>query len=115
MFHEMTTRQTRFALAALALAFIAAALLFVPRLGIEADEAMIGNGIYQHAAPLYSWHFGDNEVPVMLMTYLGAFKTWMVHPWLDLWSPGRTSLRFPMIVAGAATLWLFFALLDRVQ
>jgi hypothetical protein len=64
---------------------------------------------------LYSWHFGDNEVPVMLMTYLGALKTWLVHPWLDLWAPGRTSLRFPMIVAGAATLWLFFALMDRIQ
>lgn len=100
---------------ALALAFTAAALLFVPRLGIEADEAMVGNGIYEHAAPLYSWHFGDNEVPVMLMTYLGALKTWLVHPWLDFWAPGRTSLRFPMIVAGAATLWLFFALLDRIE
>ncbi len=110
----MTISRTRIALAALALAFIAAALLFVPRLGIEADEAMVGNGIYEHGAPLYSWHFGENEVPVMLLSYLGALKTWLVHPLLDLWSPGRTSLRFPMIVAGAATLWLFFALLDRL-
>jgi hypothetical protein len=107
--------RTWFALAALGLAFMAAALLFVPRLGIEADEAMVGNGIYQQAAPLYSWHFGDNEVPVMLLSYLGALKTWLVHPWLDLWSPGRTSLRFPMIVAGAVTLWLFFLLIDRLE
>jgi hypothetical protein len=111
----MTTLKTRIALAALALAFIAAGLLFVPRLGIEADEAMVGNGIYERAAPLYSWYFSDNEVPVMLLSYLGALKTWLVHPWLDLWSPGRTSLRFPSILAGACTLWLFFALLDRVQ
>jgi hypothetical protein len=112
---KTNTARTWFALAALALAFMAAALLFVPRLGIEADEAMVGNGIYQRAAPLYSWHFGDNEVPVMLLSYLGALKTWLVHPWLDLWAPGRTSLRFPMIVAGAVTLWLFFLLVDRLE
>ena len=110
-----TTARTRIALTALALAFMTAALLFVPRLGIEVDEAMVGNGIYERAAPLYSWHFGDNEVPVMLLSYLGALNTWLVHPWLDLWAPGRTSLRFPMIVAGAATLWLFFLLIDRIQ
>ena len=109
------TARTWVGLAALALAFMAAASLFVPRLGIEADEAMVGNGIYEHGAPVYSWHFGENEVPVMLLSYLGALKTWLVHPWLDLWAPGRTSLRFPMIVAGAVTLWLFFALLDRIQ
>jgi 4-amino-4-deoxy-L-arabinose transferase-like glycosyltransferase len=110
-----TDSRTRIALAALALAFVAAGLLFVPRLGIEADEALVGNGIYEYGAPLYSWHFGENEVPVMLSSYLGALKTWLVHPWLDLWGPGRTSLRFPAILAGAATLWLFFALLDRMH
>lgn len=111
----MTTWRARIVLAGLSLAFIAAAALFVSRLGIEADEAMVGNGIYQYGAPLYSWHFGENEVPVMLLSYLGGFKTWLVHPWLDLWAPGRTSLRFPMILAGAATFWLFFALLDRIH
>ncbi len=112
---KTATTRTYIALTALALVFMAAALLFVPRLGIEADEAMVGNGIYERAAPLYSWHFGENEVPVMLLSYLGALKTWLVHPWLDFWAPGRTSLRFPMIVAGAATLWLFFLLIDRIQ
>jgi len=112
---KTNTARTWFGLGALALAFMAASLLFVARLGIEADEAMVGNGIYERAAPLYSWHFGDNEVPVMLLSYLGALKTWLVHPWLDLWSPGRTSLRFPMILAGAITLWLFFLLLDRMH
>ena len=43
------------------LAFVAAGMLFVPRLGIEADEAIVANGIYEHGAPLYSWKFGESE------------------------------------------------------
>ena len=109
----MTQRKTGVTLAAIALGFMAAALLFVPRLGIEADEAMVANGIYQHGAPWYSWKFGDSEVPVMLISYLGALKTWLMNAWFYLWAPGPVSLRVPAILAGAATLWLFFAFLDR--
>jgi Dolichyl-phosphate-mannose-protein mannosyltransferase len=105
--------KTRLALIAVAAMFVVVALLFAARLGIEADEAMIGNGIYEHAAPWYSWTVGGNEIPVMLINYLGALKTWLMHPVLDLWAPGRISLRLPMMLAGALTLWLFFALLDR--
>lgn len=113
--HPPTPLKKRIILAAVTLTFIGISLLFTPRLGIEADEAMVGNGIYEFGSPLYSWHFGENEVPVMLLSYLGALKTWIVHPWLDLWHPGRTSLRVPAILAGAATLWLVFALLNRIH
>jgi hypothetical protein len=94
-------------------AFTAAGMLFATRLGIEADEALVGNGIYEHGAPLYSWKWGSAEIPIMLLSYLGALKTWFYSVWFLAWRPGRISLRLPMLLIAAATLWQFFLLLDR--
>jgi len=38
-------------LIALSIAFVLMGLLFVRRVGIETDEAMLANGIYDHGAP----------------------------------------------------------------
>ncbi|HEY2844523.1 MAG TPA: hypothetical protein VGJ09_12770 [Bryobacteraceae bacterium] len=113
MTRPIMSRQTQCALVAVALAFIAAGMLFVPRLGIEVDEAIVANGIYDHGDPWYSWKFGDHEVPVMLISYLGAVKTWFYNA-LFLFTPPRpVILRLPMLLLAAGTLWLFFDLLDR--
>ncbi|HEY6345127.1 MAG TPA: glycosyltransferase family 39 protein [Bryobacteraceae bacterium] len=108
----MKERRPRWPLVALCCAFIAAGVVFARHLGIETDEAMIANGIYDHGDPWYSWKFGGSEIPVMLISYLGALKTWIYNPYFLLWKPGAVSLRLPTIIAGAATLWIFFALLD---
>jgi len=112
---NMKTRAalTQFALAMIALGFIATAMLFVPRLGIEADEAIVGNGIYEHGAPWYSWHFGESELPIMMISYLGALKTWFYNLLFLVVHPRPVALRLPMVLIAAVTLWLFFALLDR--
>jgi 4-amino-4-deoxy-L-arabinose transferase-like glycosyltransferase len=109
----MIQAKTSLALLAVAVAFLAAAMLFLPRLGIEADEAMLANGIYDHGAPWYSWKFGSYEIPVMLIGYLGALKTWLYNPYFLAVAPGPVSLRLPMVLLSAMTLWLFFVLLDR--
>src|SRR6516164_11510453 len=98
----------------ISLVFVVIALPFVRRLGIEADEAMIANGIYDHGQPWYSWRFSGFEVPVMLISYLGALKTWLYNPYFALWHPSPISLRLPAVLAGVLTVWLFFALLDRI-
>lgn len=109
----MTRWRTPAALALLAIFFLAAGLLFIPRLGIEADEAIVTNGIYAHGAPWYSWHFGPDELPIMLISYLGALKTWMYNVLFLITPPRPMILRLPTLLLGAATLWIFFALVDR--
>jgi hypothetical protein len=104
---------TRARLIAIALGFIATAMLFVPRLGIEADEAIVGDGMYAHGAPWYSWHFGDFELPIMMISYLGALKTWFYNVLFLIVRPRPVALRLPMVLIAAVTLWLFFLLLDR--
>lgn len=88
-------------------------MLFIPRLGIYTDEALIGNGIYARGAPWYSWTFGDSELPIMLISYVGALKTWIYSGIFAIWPPGSLSLRLPMVLIAAASLILFFRLLNR--
>jgi 4-amino-4-deoxy-L-arabinose transferase-like glycosyltransferase len=103
------------ALVALCTLFIACGWPFVRRLGIEVDEALLGNGIYERAEPYYSWHIFGSEIPVMLLTYVGALKTWIYNGLFAIHPPGAVLLRLPMMLVGAGTIWLFFALLDEIH
>lgn len=109
----MSDKRRQAALVLLALCFVASGLLFVPRMGIEVDEAIVANGIYPHGAPWYAWRFGDVEVPVMLITYLGALKTWFYSVLFLFTAPRPMSLRLPTLLLAAGSLWLFFAFLDK--
>jgi 4-amino-4-deoxy-L-arabinose transferase-like glycosyltransferase len=97
------TLRARGALTAILLLFIATALLFVSRPGIEADEALVAN------PALYFWH----HLPLMLMSYMGALKAWFYIGLFSVVKPGPVSLRVPTILFGAAAIWLFFLLVDR--
>src|ERR1035438_9281434 len=97
------TLRARGALAAIVLLFIATAMLFVNRPGIEADEALVAN------PALYYWH----HVPLMLMSYMGALKAWFYLGLFNIVKPGAASLRTPTVLVGAAAIWLFFLLVDR--
>jgi hypothetical protein len=97
------TLRARGALAAILLLFVASAMLFVSRPGIEADEALVAN------PALYYWH----KVPLMLMSYMGALKAWFYIGLFNIVKPGPVSLRTPTVVFGAVAIWLFFVLLDR--
>ena len=100
-------------LAVIALAFVAAGMLFVPRLGIEVDEAIVTSGIYDHGNPWYSWKFDGSELPIMILSYLGALKAWLYNGLFLFIPPRPIALRLPMLLLAAGTLWLFFELLDR--
>jgi 4-amino-4-deoxy-L-arabinose transferase-like glycosyltransferase len=97
------TLRARGGLAAILLLFIASAMLFVSRPGIEADEALVAN------PAIYYWH----HVPLMLMSYMGALKAWFYLALFNIVRPGAVSLRVPTILFGAMAIWLFFLLVDR--
>lgn len=102
-------------LVVIALAFVAAGMLFVPRLGIEVDEAIVTSGIYDHGNPWYSWKFDGSELPIMILSYLGALKAWLYNGLFLFVPPRPIALRLPMLLLAAGTLWLFFELLDRTM
>jgi 4-amino-4-deoxy-L-arabinose transferase-like glycosyltransferase len=94
--------------------FFLAGLAFIPHIGIEGDETLFAVGIYQPRGELFSLHIGRSHIPIMLMTYVGALKSWIYGPILKIFGAGPMTLRVPMLLAGVASLWLFFLLVRRV-
>jgi len=111
----MKAWRSRALLALICALFVMQCIPFIQRMGIEVDEALLANGIYERGSPSYSWHFGDSEIPVMLMSYLGALKSWIFSGLFAIWRPGPMVLRLPMAIGGAAVIWLLFRFLDTVH
>jgi hypothetical protein len=82
-------------------------LAFLPRPGIMEDEALFAAPFLRNLPALYSWQIGALHVPVMSMSYLGAFKSWLYWPVFHLWPPGVWSMRLPVCILSLVTLWLF--------
>lgn len=94
--------------------FFLAGHAFIPLLGIEDDETLFVDAILRPRAELYSLHLGHSHVPLMLMTYVGALKSLIYGPLFRWFGTGIRVLREPMLLAGVASLFLFFELLRRV-
>ncbi len=109
----MRLRASHFAIAA-SLLFFLAGQAFVPLLGVEDDEALFGMAFLppRYAASI---RIGHSTLPLMLMSYVGALKSWIYRPILKWFHPGVWTLREPMLVAGALSLWLFYLLLRRIS
>jgi hypothetical protein len=94
--------------------FFLAGHAFLPHLGIEDDETLFVDAILHPRAELYSLRLGHSHVPIMLLTYLGALKSLIYGPIFRWFGTGIRALREPMLLAGVASLYLFFRLLRRV-
>jgi hypothetical protein len=96
------------------LAFVSVCLAFVNQVGFEDDEALIASGVYSKTAAVHRVAIFGHNIPVMLINYVGALKSWVYGPIFHFWKPSPASLRAPAILAGSLTIWLFYLLLIRV-
>jgi hypothetical protein len=96
------------------LIFVLVALAFIPLAGIEDDEALLASGRYVHDGFALNIELFGHRIPVMLMSYVGALKSWVYAGIFLVWKPSAMSLRLPAILIGGITIWLFFQLLRRV-
>ena len=94
--------------------FILLGTLLIPFAGIQNDEALFANPIYQNQFEFKISLFG-HDIPLMVMSYIGTVKTACYWAWFKLWPPGLYSLRLPMIVLGAVTIYFFSILAKRVS
>ncbi len=94
--------------------FVCAGILAIPHLGIENDEALFAQGLYHPRAEMYAIHIGRSQIPIMLMSYVGALKSWVYGPLLRTFGISLTTLRLPTLLAGVASIWLFFLLMRRI-
>src|SRR5579871_442552 len=94
--------------------FVLVGLSFIPLLGIQDDEALFGFAAVPPRAGVYSPHLGSVELPLMVMSYVGALKAWLYYPVFAIFGTNVWAVRVPMVLAGAASIWLFYLLLRRV-
>jgi 4-amino-4-deoxy-L-arabinose transferase-like glycosyltransferase len=94
--------------------FLLAGMLFLGQIGIENDEPLFAGAFLKPYGEAYTIRIGHSRIPLMVMTYIGTLKAWLYRPLMSIFGTGLTVLRLPMIVAGAASVWLFFRLLYRI-
>jgi 4-amino-4-deoxy-L-arabinose transferase-like glycosyltransferase len=94
--------------------FFFAGRAFIPHLGIQNDEALFASVLYQPRAAEFMLRVGHSQVPLMLMSYLGTLKAWVYSPIFGVFGTRVSALRDPVLLAGVASVWLFFLLLRRV-
>ncbi len=94
--------------------FFCAGLLLIPHLGIENDEALFAQGLYQPRAELFFIQIGRSRIPIMLMSYVGALKSWIYGPILRIFGISLMTLRVPMLLTATASIVCFFFLLRRI-
>ena len=94
--------------------FFLAGQAFVPLLGIQNDEALFGLAILP-PREAFTVALGRFHLPLMLMSYLGALKAWVYRPIFLWFGPGVWSLREPALLAGAASIWVFYLFLRRLS
>lgn len=94
--------------------FVALCCSVLPYPGVQTDEALFGAALYQTNSGVDGFRAFGAHVPTMPMSYLGALKTWLYAPIFALWPPSLWSIRLPMVLLGAFTIWWFGCLLDRL-
>lgn len=77
----------------------------IPYARIENDEALFAAGIYSPRTIRDSVRVFHRPVASMLMSYLGALKSWIYWPLFAVWPPSAYSLRGPVLVLGGKTLF----------
>ncbi len=93
--------------------FVLAGLAFVPRLGLQNDEALFAWPLFEPRGGLYTVSIGRHRLVLMLLTYLGTLKT-AIYKFLFQWfGTSIWTIRVPMLLAGAASVWLFYLFLRR--
>ena len=103
-------RARRFALV-LCLLFIALGCLWISEFGIENDEALFSAGIYPPFGEVPKI-FGK-PYPAMVMSYVGALKSYVYVPVFRIWRPSAASTRVPALILGGLTIWLLYVLTRR--
>ena len=98
----------------LPLVFLGLGLAVLPQPGIEDDEVLFAAPIlHLPDAANFSVHVFHKQLPLMLLSYLGALKSWLYFPIFASAPPSVLTVRLPVLVIGSLTVLIFVWLLER--
>jgi 4-amino-4-deoxy-L-arabinose transferase-like glycosyltransferase len=90
--------------------FLSLAILIIPLPGIQNDEVIFANPLYQPPLPFLSIGSHRHFLQVMILSYLGALKTLLYLPLLRIFHPSVWILRLPPVLLCIGTIaltWLY--------
>lgn len=79
--------------------------------GIQEDEALFSIPFYSALPREYKIRVWQHDIPLMVMSYVGALKTWIYWPLVHWFGPSVWTVRLPVALAGAVTVFLFYHLI----
>lgn len=94
--------------------FFVLGCVFLPYPGAQYDEVLFASPVYPPYIGEFSMETAAGKLPVMVMTYVGALKTWLLWPFLKLFGPSHMVMRLPMLAAATVSVLLFFLALQRL-
>lgn len=92
------------------LLFVALGALLIPYPGLQEDEVIFAPPAFHATTALSAVRIHRHHVPIMLMSYLGATKSWLYAVIFRVWRASRYSVRVPLLVLYASTIAIFFAI-----
>jgi len=109
----VTSALQRRALGALVLAalFFAVAAYQIDRPGLQADELLFAQGVWERGTVVLETRVFGHRVPLMQLPYLGSLKSILYQPVFAAFGVSAAAVRLPMVAVAAATVALTFLLL----
>lgn len=93
--------------------FVFLSALMAPLFGLEYDELLFARGLLVPQAITFTI-LRHHLIPVMLMSYVGALKSWLYAPIFALFGMNTWSIRVPCILLAAATIYILARLVWRI-
>jgi hypothetical protein len=98
------------------LIFLSLGLALLPYPGLQHDEVLFTNAYFgTSGSAIYSVHVLNQDVPLMLLSYLGATKTWLFAMILGHFPPSFAVIRVPTLILGAVVVVLFTILVETAH
>lgn len=82
-------------------------LMVIPLVGPQQDETLFWRGLLDPKY-VHSTSHRNPDVSFMLMPYIGALKIWLYKPVAKIWGASLWSMRIPVLLLCAASIWLTF-------
>jgi 4-amino-4-deoxy-L-arabinose transferase-like glycosyltransferase len=99
--------------AAASLLFILLGAIVIPYGGVQNDEALFAAPLYELNSKDFCFTAFHRQIPIMVMSYVGTLKTLLYVPILAIFGPSVWSVRLPMVLLGATTVFIFYHLSRR--
>lgn len=109
----MTNLSTRFKAFYASALFLTLGTALIPFAGVQNDEALFGVPLYLFNAKDLSIIVFHRHIPLMVMSYVGTLKTWIYAAIFHFVRVDVWTVRVPMVVAGAVTVFVFYRFTSR--